>query len=252
VETIELDVVVSGDGEVVVSHEPWMSSVICRDPDGAPVREDQERDYNLFEMSYAEIAAFDCGGRGHPSFPDQRPTAASKPLLRDVLRIADGYAMVTGRPLPRYNVEIKSAPENDGFYHPPPDTFARLVYDVLADEDVRDRSTIQSFDVRSVRSVRSIDATQTVALLVNNDDGFEANLRQLGFLPDIYSPNQRLVDAALVEAARAVGMAVVPWTVNAPEDMRRLLDLGVDGLITDYPDRGRDVVDAYLRGRQDN
>ncbi len=248
VETVEVDVVITRGGEVLVSHEPWMSSVICRTPDGDAVQEADERSFNLYELDYDEISAFDCGGRGHPAFPDQVPTAVSKPLLLDVIRIADGYAHVTNRAAPRYNVEIKSAPDHDGIYHPAPDSFARTVYDVLDGEGVVGRSTVQSFDPRPLRALRALDASVTIALLVSNTDGFEANVDRLGFTPDAYSPMYGLVDPALMDAADSAGVNVIPWTVNDREDMERLLELGVHGLITDYPDVGREVVDAYERG----
>lgn len=251
VKTVELDVVVTRDRHVVVSHEPWMSSIICRTPDGDPVTQDAERSFNLYEMDYDRVAGFDCGSRGHPDFPDQRPTAVSKPLLRDLLRISEGYALVTGRSAPHYNVEIKSAPGQDEVFHPDPNTFARLVYDVLAGEDVLDRTTIQSFDTRPLTAMRALDPSLTLALLVSNEEGLEANLAQLGFTPDVYSPHHRLVDDALMEASRAAQVDVVPWTVNDREEMMRLLHLGVDGLITDYPDEGREVVQSYLRSSPD-
>lgn len=252
VETVEVDVVVTRDRKVVLSHEPWMSSLICRKPDGGAVEAAVERSFNLFEMDYDEVAGFDCGSRGHPAFPDQRPTAVAKPLLRDVVRIADGYADVIGRARPRYNVEIKSAPEHDGIFHPAPDTFVILVHDVLVGENVLHRTTIQSFDPRALRAVRTIDPAITVALLVSNEDGFQANLDRLGYTPDVYSPHYRLVDAALIQAAHAAQVDVIPWTVNEADGMTRLLQLGVQGLITDYPDIGRDAVDAFLHRSRRN
>lgn len=247
VTTLEMDVVITRDGEVLVSHEPWMSSVICRTPDGTPVHEDDERRFNIFELEYAETAAFDCGARGHPDFPDQRPTAVSKPLLRDVLRIADGYAHVTGREAPRFNVEIKSSPERDSVYHPAPAAFARIVYDTIEDEGVLERTTIQSFDPRSLRAVHDIDPSVSLALLVSNEDGFQANMRRLDFRPQVYSPNYGLVDETLMSAARASGVDVIPWTVNDRVEIERLLRLGVRGLITDYPDLGKEVIEDFQR-----
>lgn len=252
VTTVELDVVITRDGGVLVSHEPWMSSLICRTPDGEPVRQSEERSFNIYEMDYDEISGFDCGSRGHRSFPSQVSTAVSKPLLRDVLRVADGYAHVRERAAPRYNIEIKSDPENDGIHHPPPDVFARRVYDVLADEGVLSRTSVQSFDPRSLRAIRAIDGSTTIALLVSNDEGFQANLKRLGFTPDVYSPSYGLVDESLMREADAAGIGVVPWTVNDRDEMERLLRLGVRGLITDYPDLGREVVDAHEHGGEHN
>lgn len=252
VETLELDVVISRDNQVVVSHEPWMSPTICRTPTGEAVSEETARGYNIYAMDFAEVAGFDCGSRGHPSFPRQRPTAVWKPLLETVVRIADGYALSSGNRPPRYNVEIKSAPENDGIYHPAPEVFARLVYDVLSRERVLGRSNIQSFDPRALRAVRAIDPRLPIALLVSNDDGFDANLDRLGFVPAIYSPDKALVDEALMQSARASGVRVIPWTVNTREEMERLLMHDVDGIITDYPGIGRKAIDEYLRTQRAN
>ncbi len=248
-DTIELDVVISADGEVVVSHEAWMSAAICRTPDGGDISTEEERSFNIFELTYAEVAAFDCGGRGHREFPRQQPMAAAKPLLRAVVRLADGYAMRSSRPLPRYNIEIKSSPGGDGRFHPGPDLFVRIVYDLLEEEGLLDRTNVQSFDPRPLRVLRELDASLRLAFLVSNDDGYSANLERLGFRPEIYSPRHDLVDAELVNTAHNHGVLIIPWTVNDSAEMERLLELGVDGIITDYPDMGRDVIDAFLSTR---
>lgn len=247
VTTLELDTGVSADSLVVVSHDPWMHPAICLTPEGARIPEAEEHDHALFQMPYAEIARYDCGSIGNPRFPEQQPTAVAKPLLDSMLVDAERYAAALGLPPVRYNIEIKSKPEHDGVYHPSVDVFARLFVDVLARNGVLERTTIQSFDPRALAAVHALDPTATLSLLVSNDDGLEANLDRLPFTPDVYSPNYRLVDAALVAAAHARGMQVVPWTVNDVDAMRRLVALGVDGLITDYPDRGAAVLGRDAR-----
>lgn len=239
VNTLELDLAVSKDGRLVVSHEPWMSAGICTTPDGQPVPEAEAQEHNLYVMTYDEIARYDCGSRGNARFPEQVPMRVAKPLLDSVIVMAEHYAAAHGRPPVRYNVEIKSKPEHDGRHHPEPPAFARLVHEALAAHGVLARTTVQSFDPRALEAMHALDPTATLALLVDNDLGLEANLERLTFTPDVYSPHHRLVDRALVEAAHRRGIAVLPWTVNDVETMRRLVALGVDGLITDYPDRGR-------------
>lgn len=245
VDTIELDVVVSKDSQVVVSHEPWFSSEICSHPDGTAVTEDEQHGLNIFAMTYAEIGRFDCGRRGNPRFPAQKATPVKKPLLAEAVSALERHASQTGRKPVLYNVEIKSKPEGDNLYHPAPPAFARLVHEVLSSADVLARTTIQSFDPRALEAVRNVDTMVSVALLVENELGLAENLAGLTFLPNIYSPNYRLVDARLVSDVRQRGVTLVPWTVNDEKAMTELLGLGVDGLITDYPDRGRRVVDAY-------
>jgi len=245
VTTLELDVVISADSQVVVSHEPWMSPTICMQPDGTPVPPDSEAQFNLFEMPYARIAQFDCGRRGHPNFPEQKAMPASKPLLRDVLQMAEAHVDSTGRAAVFYNIETKSQPEGDGTFHPDPETFTRLLVEVVETAGVTARSTIQSFDPRTLRVAQAMDVgvPLSLALLVGRGGGdLTENVEALGFTPTIYSPNYQLVDEALISAAHERGVEIIPWTVNERDDMERLQQLGVDGLITDYPDRAQFLI----------
>jgi len=168
-------------------------------------------------------------------------TSASKPRLRDAIAFADGHADEHERPPVFYNVEIKSRPEWDEAFHPPPKRFAERVLTVVEEKEVGPRTTIQSFDPRALEAVRAQNESVRMALLVSQtgNDGLDANLEGLSVVPDICSPDHRLVNATLVKAVHERGMALIPWTVNEPERMRRLVDLGVDGLVTDYPNRGR-------------
>jgi glycerophosphoryl diester phosphodiesterase len=161
--------------------------------------------------------------------------------------MAEAYVTEHDRPPIFYNVEIKSRPEWDGTYHPDPAAFVERVLAVVTDAGVASRTTIQSFDPRSLEAVHRQTAPVRTALLVGwaGDDGVGENLDALSFVPDIYSPQARLVDEELVEAVRERGLQLIPWTVNDLDDMQRLLRLGVDGLITDYPDRGRAVLREY-------
>lgn len=242
--TLEMDVVISGDEQVVVSHEPWFSSVTASLPSGAPVPEEREYEFRLYGMTYAEIARFDVGRRGHPAFPRQRRQPASKPLLRTVIQTAEAHVARTGRPPVHYSVETKSLPGWEGRFHPDPEIFTRLVYGVLAEEGVAERTILQSFDPRTLQEARQLDPSLRLSLLVGleADRGLASHIEGLGFAPAIYSPDYRAVDTGLVEEAHRSNMKVIPWTVNAPAEMRRLKALGVDGLITDYPDRGRQLL----------
>ena len=244
VTTLEMDVVIAEDGTVVVSHEPWMASEKCLTPDGARFANGKRR--NIYEMTYEEVAAYDCGSLTLDDFPEQTPQSAPKPRLRDVIQMAEAYTQRHERPPVFYNIEIKSRPEWDGTYHPDPTTFAERVLTVVTDEAVAPRTTIQSFDPRSLEAVHQRNTTVRTALLVGwaGDDGFAENVASLSFSPDIYSPAARLVDEALVSDVHERGMLIIPWTVNDPSTMKRLLRVGVDGLITDYPDRGREVLQS--------
>ena len=245
VTTLEMDAVISQDQQVVVSHEPWFSGHICSLPSGAPVPLEEERSYRIYALPYSEIRQFDCGLRGNPRFPMQEKMEAHKPLLKDVIAFAEQYALDHDLPPVYYNIETKSSPAGDNTLHPDPETFTSLLLDVIEAGNVLPRTTVQSFDPRTLRIAHSRHPDMSLALLVGDHDTMDmaGHVANLGFVPTIYSPAYRLVDAELVETAHARGMRVIPWTVNTLPEMQALVKLGVDGLITDYPDLGRQLVD---------
>ncbi len=238
VTTLEMDVVISSDEQVIVSHEPWFCATYCSHPDGRPVSSREERSLRLFEMTSEEIQAYDCGRRAHPRFPRQETMEAVKPLLHEVIRAAETYRIEQGVDGFQYSIETKSAPRGDGKLHPGPETFTRLLHNVLKEEAVLDRSIIQSFDVRTLQVARRIDPDWRTSLLISRRTGGSpaANVDRLGFTPTIYSPDHRLVNQELIRATHSDEMLVIPWTINDPARMHHLVDLGVDGIITDYPD----------------
>ena len=249
VTTLELDTVISADGEVVVSHEPWMSHEMCSHPDGRPVLSREERKLNLYRMDYAEIATFDSGIRGHPRFPRQRPTPSHKPRLKDVFELAESHT--TGKGPIRYNIETKSREAWMGRYCPPPTEFVERLWEVIDQAGVADRTVIQSFDVRTLQAARELKLPVRLSLLVERSvrqalhSGlryFRSGVANLGFLPDVYSPEHHLVTPETIRLAHDQGIRIVPWTVNDSRRMIHLIRMGVDGLITDYPDIGMEVV----------
>jgi glycerophosphoryl diester phosphodiesterase len=240
---IELDVVISKDSQVVVSHEAWMNDIFCTRPDGAEVEKNSREKYNLYKMDYAEIAKYDCGMRGNTDFPLQEPVAEHKPLLSEVVKSIDAFTS-EGKTLPvKYNIEIKTEEgEKDGVFNPDPKTFVNLVYKEITKLNLIKRCNLQSFDVRILHEIRKKDKEIEIAFLVENKDGFESNMKRLGFVPDTYSPEFILVDEDLVKSVREKDMRLIPWTVNETKDIKRMIDLGVDGIISDYPDRVVDLT----------
>jgi glycerophosphoryl diester phosphodiesterase len=235
--TMELDLAVSKDSLLVVSHEPWMSHHICSHPDLRPVSEAEEEELLLFQMPYEDIRQFDCGRRGNERFPQQKPMAAYKPLLAEVVEAVEQYCQDHNRAQVNYNIEIKSKVGYDGLKTPTPEVFTQLVYDEINRLGIQNRSCIQSFDVRPLQLLQAMDSTVTMALLIENPWGVEANLKKLGFTPDIYSPYYKMLTANTVKEVHDRGSKVIPWTVNDTSTMKALVALGVDGIITDYPDK---------------
>lgn len=233
VNTVELDVVISKDKKVVVSHEPWFNTILTLTPDSEEMAEEQKPSTNLYQMNYEEIRKYDCGSRKHPNFPKQLTEKAHKPLLSEVITALEADHKAKDL---RYNIEIKSMPEGDNLFHPEPKEYVKLVAQITQHQLNNKRFNLQSFDFRILKELHKTYPLITLSALVSEGD-FETHLTDLGFVPKIYSPNFTLVDSILIAKAHKKGIKVIPWTVNTVTDMERLLKLGVDGLITDYPDR---------------
>lgn len=239
VNTLELDVVMSADGEVVVSHEPWLNEKICLDPKGQPISDGKR--FNLYKMTYAEIAQCDCGSLGNSRFPNQAKLPAYKPLLSAVIDSVEAMAAERGLAPLAYNIEVKSYSHHDGIFHPNPDEFAHAVAKVVRDHGVASRTYIQAFDPRPLQTLEH-EPDLRLILLIDNARDMETNLAELGFTPYGYSPNYRMVTQKLIRKAHEKGIKVIPWTVNSPKAMERLIRFGVDGIITDYPDQAIELV----------
>ncbi|RYU74755.1 glycerophosphodiester phosphodiesterase family protein [Hymenobacter persicinus] len=244
VDVLEMDVVLSVDNQVVVSHEPWLSP-LCRDAQGQPVQVHSAEKHNLYRMPYAEIRRCDCGLTPHPGFPAQHQMPAYKPLLTDVIHAVERRAAELQRRPVGYSIEIKSSPADDNIFHPEPAEYAARVLAVLRAEGILARVTLLCFDKRILREVRRQEPTLPVCLLVEDELPYAQHAAELGFTPDVYGPYFGLVSEALVAELRALNVQLVPWTVNQPEDMQRLLKLGVAGITTDYPDR---LLELLRRG----
>lgn len=236
-DTIELDVVISQDEKVVVSHETWFSHVISLAPDGNRISKEKEKDFNIFLMPYSAVRKFDVGSIGNAGFPEQKPIKVYKPLLSDVFVELDKYTKSKGLPNVLYNIEIKSSPEGDGKFHPTPADFAELVLKEIRKYKMLPRAKVQSFDVRPLQAMRRLHPSIKIALLVGNKDGIEKSIGRLGFKPDSYSPHYSLVDDETVKYCRENGIKLVPWTVNELADLEKMKRFDIDGIITDYPDR---------------
>jgi glycerophosphoryl diester phosphodiesterase len=235
VTTLEMDVAISQDKQVVLSHDPFMNADFVYRPTGQPIAKAEEKSLKLYGMPYAEIRRYDAGSHGNPKFPQQQPLLTYKPLLAEVIDSAEAYAQRHHRPAPYYNVETKTSPAGDGIFHPAPEEFVQLLLAVVAAKGIQKRVIIQSFDPRTLEIVHRTQPRLRTALLVENADGLEKNLLRLSFQPTIYSPHYKLVDKELVLACHQRTILVIPWTVNKPNEANLLIQQQVDGLITDYP-----------------
>ena len=237
VHTLEFDIAVTKDKEVIVSHEPFMSRTICKLPNGEAIPLEQDKMHNLYEMTFDSIKQYDCGTKFHPRHPNQELLSVHKPLMREVFEMAEKE-----NPNIKYNIEFKTRLEYDDIYTPVPHVFVALVLEELRVNKVEDRVNLQSFDLRILEEIKSQNPNIKVALLVNNDEDIEIKLNQLSYIPEIISPYFKLLNKENVETYQNKGFKVIPWTVNEVSDMKLMISYGVDGIITDYPDQLIDVM----------
>ena len=228
--TLELDLAVSKDRQLIVSHEPWFNPAICLLPTGDSIRAKDAGKQLIFEKTVAEIRGFDCGSLGNTRFPQQQKQKTYKPTFREVAAAARAI-----RPDIRWNIEIKSQPEWDGLRHPPVEEFVQMVVAEVRALGLEKLATVQSFDVRALNALHRQAPDFQVAFLIENANSLESNMARLDFTPAIYSPYYLVVNKRLVQKCRKRNMQLVPWTVNDVKSMRRLVRLGVNGIITDYP-----------------
>ncbi len=237
VTTIELDLAVTKDKKLVVSHEPWMTAAICTDPEGNFIDEKSERKFNIYKMNYGEVIQWDCGMKGNERFPQQQKMSVHKPLLSEVIVAVENHIKNYTRYEVDYNIEIKSQPEGDNKFHPTPKVFSDLVYNLIDEYLPLDRVVIQSFDFRVLKYWHEKYPEVRLAALVENKKSVESNLADLGFIPSIYSPYFMLLHKEDVKLLHEKMVRVIPWTVNEEKDMLSLKGMNVDGFITDYPNR---------------
>ena len=235
VTTLEMDVVISKDKKVVVSHDTYMSSVFCLKPNGDSISSKEEKSILLYGLEYSEIKRYDAGSKHNIGFPQQQNFPTYKPMLSELIDSVKAHAKLKKIAVPMMNIEIKSEPGKDDIEHPAPQVFVDLVMDILKQKNVLQKINIQSFDVRPLQILHQQYPKVLLSYLVANTKNLEQNLLLLGFTPNIYSPYYKMVNADLVKACHEKGIKVLPWTANSKEEINALIRLGVDGVITDYP-----------------
>lgn len=236
VKTLELDLAVSKDNDLIVSHEPWFNPEICLLPNGDTIKKKDEEKFMIYRMGLKAIRGFDCGTKFNPKFPDQEKMKVTKPTLEEA------YSAVTpNRPDIRWNMEIKSQPDWDGIRHPPIEEFVSLTVKEIRRLGIEKQVTVQSFDTRALEATHRQAPELPTAFLIENANSFDSNMARLTFTPSIYSPYYLLVTKQLVKQCHDRNIKLIPWTVNDVKSMRRLIRLGVDGIITDYPNKIQEV-----------
>jgi glycerophosphoryl diester phosphodiesterase len=237
VTTLEMDASISKDKQVFLSHDPFFNHEITTLPDGGFIDQKDEHSYNMYHMLYDSIKTYDVGLKPNARFPQQEKIKAYKPLLSDVFDSVKQYMLTSQRPYPFFNIETKCMPATDDIYHPEPGEFVELLMKVIIEKKVENYVIIQSFDFRSLQYLHQHYPNIKTAMLIEGYDkrSLDDQVKALGFTPIIYSPEYILVTKNLVEKCHQQKILVIPWTVNDAKKINELKEMGVDGIISDYP-----------------
>jgi glycerophosphoryl diester phosphodiesterase len=263
VTTLETDLAVTRDGVLVLSHDPVLNPDTVRGADGRWLSEPGPaiNTLTLAELKRFDVGRIDPSSRYSGQFPGQKPVDGERiPALAELFELVKRSGKTV-----RFNIETKVSPDKPAL-SPDPETFARLLVEAIRAARLSSRATIQSFDWRTLLAAKKLaPEIETVCLtdpstLRDKGDGagrapspWLAGLDPAdhgGSVPRLakaagcgsWSPRFTELVPALVEEAHGLAVKVVPWTINARDDMARMIDMKADGLITDYPNRAREVM----------
>lgn len=217
VDFLELDVAVTKDNVLVVSHDPLINDTICSGP---------KTEIPIHTLTLAELNRYDCGAKRNPLFKTQVPVPGTRiPTLDQVFDLSNGTTV-------QFNVETKIFADKPELT-PDPETFTRMILDLVKKHGIERRVILQSFDPRTTRVMKRLDPSLRRAALFETDRPWPEVAKE--FEAGIMSPLQSLVTKDRVAWAHSKGLEVVPWTVNDPKDWQKLADDGVDAIISDDP-----------------
>ena len=218
VDVLELDMAVTRDNVIVISHDPILHPPVCSGPKPSAV---------IHELTLAQLREWDCGAVKNPAFPDQQPVPGTRvPTLDEVFTLAAKSKV-------EFNIETKIFKDKPELT-PPPREFAQLVLDEIRKHHIEKRIILQSFDYRTLAEMKQLAPKIRLSALTQSDQReFTEIAKEAG--AGIVSPHYSLVTPEKVKAAHAADLQVVPWTANKPSDWRKLVDAHVDAIISDDP-----------------
>lgn len=237
VNTLEMDLQLSADGKVVVSHDNYFHPRYAMRPDSSLVLKEDPREF-LYTMPYDSIAKYEVGLRPVENWPEQQKVSERKPLASELLDFTENYARKNNLSRPRYNIEIKSRTgKGEGKLWPDYKTFCDVCIPLLLSKNLGDRLVVQSFDVRALEYIHEKWPEVELSYLTDQEPEIVDILGTLSFKPRWWSPHYSVVSQTNVAYCHALGIKVVPWTVDDPKEIERMVRCGVDAIISNYPDR---------------
>jgi glycerophosphoryl diester phosphodiesterase len=229
VDFLEMDVAVTKDNVLVISHDPRINAEICTGPHPGVA---------IHELTLRELREYDCGALKNPHFPKQQPVPGTRiPTLDEVLKLSERSAGI------QFNIETKSFPDHPELT-PPPEVFSRMMLEAIRRHKMESRVIVQSFDFRTLRAMKRLAPEIRLAALWEGETRPFVEIAKEAEA-GIISPQFKLVTPEQVRASHAAKLEVVPWTANSPEDWQSLIDAGADAIISDDPA----ALIAYLKAK---
>jgi glycerophosphoryl diester phosphodiesterase len=224
---IEFDVVVNKDKQLVVSHEPFIDRTYCWNEDSSSIQ--NQKSLSIYNMTQEEVAQYDCGSKPHPQFSEQLKLSSSKPLLKTVFDSVD-FANVTLL----FEIKYKFG---DTVNYPSVNTYAQIVLNEANASKYKNQIVFMSFDASILNQIHSLDATFKMVYLV-----YQPKVNVLSFLDDLnFEPFAMgmffpTIRKRKVQVLFKKGIKTFAWTVNSQKKAQQLANMGVDVLITDFPE----------------
>jgi glycerophosphoryl diester phosphodiesterase len=219
VDALEMDMAVTRDNVIVISHDPMLEPPVCKGPQPRAV---------IHQLTLAQVREWDCGAVRNPRFATQETVPGTRmPTLDEVFDLASRGGF-------DYNIETKSFPDHPE-YTPAPEEFVKLVLAKIRAHKLEKRIILQSFDWRTLRAMRTLAPEIRLAALTEADPREFTAISRDAANAEIISPEYHLVTPEKVAAAHAAKIQVVPWTANSPADWEKLVASKVDAIISDDP-----------------
>lgn len=227
VDGVEWDVVVNKDKQLVISHDQFFEKEFCLMPDGSEIS--NEKSNNIYQMTQSQIEQFDCGLKVHQRFPEQQKVRETKPLLQTVFDSID-FSKTT------ILFEIKSDKDLDGTFQPAAAEYVSIILNEVKDFKYKENIIFMSFDARILEELHQKVPNFRLVYLTESPLRSTSNfIADFSFKPYAIGIFYPMISKTNVKTLKKLGIKTFAWTVNDPKISKKLLEKGVDGIITDYP-----------------
>lgn len=236
VPVLEMDMHISKDSLVIVSHDAYLNPAKALTPEGDTIAAG-DKSHTLYSMPYDSIRRYDVGTRFNPAFPHKASIRCEVPLISQLIDTVENHVKEKALAPVSYNIEIKSSREKDGVLTPDYRTFTDLCMKVLLSKNLGDRLLIQSFDTDGLNYLHEKYPDVRLAYLISDEgESLEELMAKINFTPQVFSPESSWVTAERAKQVHAMHMQLIPWTVDTKEEALRLKALHADEIITNRPD----------------